>query len=117
MTQFEPSTPFFAANATFIEELYERYLLNPQGVDPSWREYFRSVTNGAATPQQRAASWAQVRSHVIGAKEPEEIRPAAGKDKKAPAVSQEQIEKFAHDSIRAIMMARAYRVRGHLIAN
>src|SRR4051812_42900009 len=69
MTQsFDPTTPLFSGNSTFIEELYERYLQNPQSVDPSWRDFFRSVTNGAATPAQRAASWAQVRSQVIGAR-------------------------------------------------
>ena len=64
---FEPTTPFFSGNSTFIEELYERYLQNPQSVDASWQDFFRSVTNGAASPQQRVASWAQVRAKVIGA--------------------------------------------------
>src|SRR5690349_5278841 len=119
MTQpFEPTTPFFAGNSTFIEELYERYLQNPQSVDESWRGFFRDVTNGAASPAQRDASWTQVKSKVIGAVEAVEEKP--GKDKKtAPtaALSQAQMEAFAHDSIRVIMMIRAYRVRGHLMAN
>jgi len=123
MTQFEPTTPFFATNATFIEELYERYLQNPQSVDASWREFFRDVTNGAASPEKRNASWAMVKSQVIGVVEE---RPAAsgqrpGKEKESLiAVNRPpstDIEAFAHDSIRAIMMVRAYRVRGHLIAN
>ncbi len=117
MTQFDPSTPFFAGNSTFIEELYERYLQNPQGVDASWREFFREATNGAGAAA-RGASWARVKTQVIGAREEVDAKPAAGKDKKAaPAASTADIEKFAHDSIRAIMMVRAYRVRGHLIAN
>jgi 2-oxoglutarate dehydrogenase E1 component len=117
---FEPTTPFFAGNSTFIEELYERYLTNPASVDESWREFFRQATNGAASVAQRKASWAQVTSKVIGAVDTQEEKPASGKDKKGAAasgVSQADIEKFAHDSIRAIMMVRAYRVRGHLIAN
>jgi len=55
---------------------------------------------------------------VIGAVE---VSDAPAKDKKggkaAGGISNEQVEAFAHDSIRAIMMVRAYRVRGHLIAN
>ena len=118
MTQaFDSTTPFFAANATFVEELYERYLENPGSVDASWRELFKQVTNGAASPAQRKASWAQITSKVIGAAEPTEARPVPGKDKKAAALPAADIEKFAHDSIRAIMMVRAYRVRGHLISN
>ena len=113
---FESSSPFFAGNSTFVEELYERFLQNPQSVDASWREFFSVASNGASSKEARNASWAQVKSQVIGVKE--ELPPAkadAGKGKKTEA-SQADIEKFAHDSIRAIMMVRAYRVRGHLMA-
>ena len=115
MTQtFDTTTPIFAGNSVFIEELYERYLQNPGTVDESWRAFFKDLTNGSATKAQRNASWAQIKSQVIGAKE--DVVDAKGKDKK-PATSTADIEKFAHDAIRAIMMVRAYRVRGHLIAN
>jgi 2-oxoglutarate dehydrogenase E1 component len=118
MTQpLEPTTPFFAGNSTFIEELFERYLTNPNSVDASWREAFRSIANGAATPAQREASWTQIASRVIGVKEETIEAKVPGKDKKAPGASTADIEKYAHDSIRAIMMVRAYRVRGHLNAN
>ncbi len=115
-SSFETNSPFFAGNAAFIEELYERYLQNPNSVDSSWRDFFRDATNGAATPAQREASWTQVKSRIIGVAEPVEEKPA-GKDKKGAGVSQAEIEKYAHDSIRAIMMVRAFRVRGHLLAN
>jgi 2-oxoglutarate dehydrogenase E1 component len=114
MTQFEPTTPFFAGNSAFIEELFERFLQNPNDVDESWRAFFRDASSGPAAAQ-RGASWAQVATKVIGAIDTSEIRP---KDKKAAGgASQADIEKYAHDSIRAIMMVRAYRVRGHLIAS
>src|SRR5262245_57887195 len=116
--EFEPTTPIFVGNATFLEELYERYLTDPGSVDQSWRDLFKSVTNAAASPASRHASWSQISSKVIGAKE--EAPLSTGKDKKAvkaaPAASPD-VEAFAHDSIRAIMMIRAYRVRGHLMAN
>jgi 2-oxoglutarate dehydrogenase E1 component len=124
MTEFESTTPLFAGNSTFIEELFERYLQNPQNVDESWRNFFRDTMNGAAGEAQRNASWAKVKSKVIGAVE--ELPVASGqrsdKNKKAQAtdnrqLTTEEVESFAHDSIRAIMMVRAYRVRGHLLAN
>ena len=111
---FESSTPFFGGNSVFIEELYERYLSNPQSVDASWQEYFRSM--GSASPSPRLASWTQVASKVIGAAIEQDAKPAGKDAKKGAGVSQAEIEKFAHDSIRAIMMVRAYRVRGHLLA-
>jgi len=116
MSEFEPTTPFFIGNSTFIEELYERFLENPASVDESWREFFRDASAGARAAD-RGASWAQVKSRVIGVAEE---APAAKGDKKGAAIGgmdMEAVEKFAHDSIRAIMMVRAYRVRGHLIAN
>jgi 2-oxoglutarate dehydrogenase E1 component len=30
----------FGINTGFVEELYARYLENPDSVDPSWRSYF-----------------------------------------------------------------------------
>jgi 2-oxoglutarate dehydrogenase E1 component len=120
MSVFDSTTPFFAGNSTFIEELYERYLQNPQSVDASWRDFFRDATGGVANAQARAASWAQVRSKVIGVKE-EEPRVASRESSKGAvrdsSHATQATESQVHDSIRAIMMVRAYRVRGHLIAN
>ncbi len=111
------STPIFSGNATFVEELYERYLQNPQNVDAAWRDFFRETTNGSGS-SARSASWAAVKSQVIGAKEEVSDTKPSAKDKGKPvATSQEVIEAATHDSIRAMMMIRAYRVRGHLIAN
>ena len=32
----------FGSNASFIESLYKQYLVDPNNLDPSWREYFKS---------------------------------------------------------------------------
>ena len=69
MTEFETTTPLFAGNSVFIEELFERYLQDPQSVDDSWRNFFRDTMNGAAGETKRNASWAKVKSQVIGAQE------------------------------------------------
>src|ERR1700681_3523493 len=37
------STPPSGANATYLEALYEQYLLNPDSVDPAWRGYFDAL--------------------------------------------------------------------------
>jgi 2-oxoglutarate dehydrogenase E1 component len=118
-SSFEPTTPFFAANATFVEELYERYLTNPNSVDASWRDVFQQAMNGAAKPAQREASWTQITSKVIGVKA-EALGTgdqALVKDKKTTNAQGLMPEALIQDSIRAIMLVRAYRVRGHLIAN
>jgi 2-oxoglutarate dehydrogenase E1 component len=40
MRQFLDNSYLFGSNAPFIEELYEKYLANPQSVPDEWREYF-----------------------------------------------------------------------------
>ena len=35
-----PPTPLTAGNAAYVEELYERYLVDPASVQPRWRDYF-----------------------------------------------------------------------------
>ena len=34
-------------NAAFVEDLYERYLADPDAVEPAWREYFSQLAAGA----------------------------------------------------------------------
>src|ERR1043165_532065 len=40
MKQFLDSSYLFGGNAPFIEDLYEKYLVNPQSVPDEWRDYF-----------------------------------------------------------------------------
>src|SRR5258708_32600058 len=40
MRQFIDNSYLFGGNAPFIEDLYEKYLANPQSVPQGWREYF-----------------------------------------------------------------------------
>ncbi|MFO1414411.1 MAG: 2-oxoglutarate dehydrogenase E1 component [Burkholderiales bacterium] len=47
MKEFESTSTLFGANAPFIEELYERYLADPESVGPEWRTYFDELRGGA----------------------------------------------------------------------
>src|SRR5205814_1415325 len=40
MRQFLDNSYLFGGNAPFIEDLYEKYLINPQSVPDEWRDYF-----------------------------------------------------------------------------
>ena len=51
----------FGANATYVEDLFRRFQVNPQSVDEEWGEYFNSLINGggngaAQTPTAAASS-------------------------------------------------------------
>jgi 2-oxoglutarate dehydrogenase E1 component len=40
MKEFEASSQLYGSNAPYVEELYERYLADPDSVDPTWRATF-----------------------------------------------------------------------------
>ena len=102
------------ADPAVIEQLHAQYLQDPNSVDPSWRRIFES--EGAfegrdETARSAPASTQEDREMGLPEPRPPAAPPAAGTDPDAP-VQAETI-----DSIRALMMIRAYRVRGHLIAS
>jgi 2-oxoglutarate dehydrogenase E1 component len=113
------------ANATFLADLYARWVQAPDSVDPSFQELFAALNDDARAVLEDAtgASWAP-RPRGGFAPEPEAPVPAKGgakaeKGAAAPAkaadagVTKQQVI----DSLRALMLIRAYRVRGHLEAD
>ena len=99
-------------NAVFIAELYEQYLRDPASVDESWKGFFAELkTNGRADRAPAPAAWGRMRPQVIG-----NGHDAAPAGNGAAAEPGEGGRQATHDSIRALMLIRAYRVRGHLYA-
>ena len=47
MRDFQQSSLFFGANAPYVEQLYEQYLLDPAAVPESWRKQFDALPNVA----------------------------------------------------------------------
>src|SRR5438046_8882539 len=43
MRQFLDNSYLYGTNASFIEDLYGKYLLNPQSVPEEWSEYFDRI--------------------------------------------------------------------------
>ncbi len=110
--ELEQTSYLFGANSTFIEELYERYLEDPRSVDKEWQRFFEGLANGAGLEPVKRPSWAEDRSAVIGqVAEEERHAPKEGK------LSKEAVMQAAKDSARALMLIRAYRVRGNLMAD
>src|SRR5215468_12059153 len=112
-----PASFLSGPNAPFIEELYAKYMENPSAVDPSWRKFFAELEdeNEIVLQDIRGASWApRARSVEIGNGQEETYAPETSA-RPAPAVK--DLTRAARDSLRAMMLIRAYRVRGHLEAN
>jgi len=114
------------ANATFIAELYARYLADPSSVDPSWIPYFNELADDIESVHNDFVEtpWAKRGTQVIGVPDPD-AKPATvaeslkegAEDLAGTGASEEEIRKRIVDSIRALMMIRVYRVRGHLMCD
>ncbi len=121
------------ANAAFAEQMQARYAADPQSVPPSWRSWFAAQGDAAppAGPSWARADWPKAAPSELtavldgnwAALEPKLEKKIAEKAKAvaeatgAPALNGEQVLQATRDSIKALMMIRAYRARGHLAAN
>ena len=45
---FQDSSSLQGSNASFIEELYERFLEDPESVESSWQKKFKEIQQGAS---------------------------------------------------------------------
>lgn len=105
------------SNSTFIAELYEKYLQNPASVDASWVTFFQDLEADASAILQdiQGASWCPRQTKVLNQVDEEELAKKKAK-KKATGIDEEMLRAESLDSVRAMMLIRAYRVRGHLHA-
>jgi len=104
------ATAFSGANAAFIADLYAKWIDDPHAVDPSFAELFAALNDEARAVLGDAlgASWAP---HHARFSAPEIAVPV-----QVTEPSAEDLRKLARDSLRALMLIRTYRVRGHLEA-
>jgi 2-oxoglutarate dehydrogenase E1 component len=122
----------YGANAAFVEDLYARWAENPASVEPSWAAFFatlsdqadqvkRAAQDPAWTPRQAPAVRPEWLSAIDGlwptVAPAVEAKMTKAIEAKAPGSSAEAVRAATLDSLRAIMMIRAYRMRGHLAAN
>ena len=107
MADLDGTTFLTAANAGFIAELYTRFLEDPDSVDESWRRFFSDLKDDlpAVLAELRGPSWTKPVPWAIG-------NGAVA----AAATDTETLRRATADSIRALQLIRAYRVRGHLEA-
>ena len=91
------------SNAEVITSLYQRFLADPQSLDQGWRSFFQDLDDDARglVADLNGNGTAAVAAGVAGNRN----------------LTAGDIRSATLDSIRALMLIRAYRVRGHLQAN
>ena len=120
------------ANGAYIDELYAQYEKDPASVDSEWQAFFKSLNDAPADVQKNAegpswektnwplapnddltsaldGNWAQVEK-VVSAKL------AAKAQVKGAELAPADVQQATRDSVRALMLIRAYRMRGHFHA-
>ena len=103
------------ANATFINDLHKEWKANPNSVPKEWDLWFKN--NGDDVILDDGPSWAKKNSQVIGAIDTvASVRAVARGIAGKGDLSATDLRAATTDSIRAIMLIRAFRINGHLLA-
>ena len=122
----------YGSNAAYIEDLYARFQSDPASVDAEWREFFGALGDDKASVEKsaRGASWKKANwpvhanGELISALDGNwaQVEKAVGQkisakvSEKGAVQTEAQIHLATRDSVRALMMIRAYRMRGHFHA-
>jgi len=122
-------------NAAYIEEMQALYEQNPGAVSDEWRLFFQSLQEerGAAEAEAHGPSWARPLAELAQTGNGELVAALTGDYYGAEQQIRSKLQARAQaagfeltmaasmratqDSIRALMLIRAYRVMGHLVAD
>ncbi|NCW70919.1 MAG: 2-oxoglutarate dehydrogenase subunit E1 [Proteobacteria bacterium] len=129
---FQKTSFLSGTNSSYIEKLYAKYVENPSSIPDSWRQFFDGLGDQKNNIiENQGPSWAPSNIKHISNGDldiyekylPKNLNGNSIKEKiieKNKTLSNDErldVERSTIDSIRAIMMIRAYRIRGHLIAD
>jgi len=131
--QFSLTSFLYGGNADYIEALHAAWQDDPSSVTQEWQDFFGAIKDDAGDVRKNAkgASWSTpswplaANGELVSALDGnwglvEKHIEKKVKDKAAASgagISQSDVMQATRDSVRAIMMIRAFRMRGHLHAN
>ena len=103
LKEFLNNSYLFGGNAPFIEELYEKYLANPQSIPEEWRDYFDRMQDLPGAIDKDVAHAPVVESFVQRAKKGEF---SSQRTIAAEPVTPERLQ------VAALLLVTAYRIAG-----
>jgi 2-oxoglutarate dehydrogenase E1 component len=119
----------FGGNAVYLEQMAARFAEDPASVPESWRSFFEEVGDDAGAARHAAQGPGWKRADWPRPANGELVQALGDIEQAAPALpdavvehlgagaSTEEVQQAVKDSIAAIMLIRAYRIRGHLAAD
>ncbi len=115
-TTYKKTSFLSGINSEFINQFYSDYLSDPKSLPQGWRKFFEGLSEDEklVLNDLNGPSWSPTKKiNRLNILVPE-IEKEKEEKKKFDSSS---IKQASQDSVRAIMLIRAYRIRGHLIAN
>ena len=115
---FEKTSFLQGSNGPFIKEVYLQYLENPANIPQSWKDFFDGLDEDIEIIKKEilGPSWSPKKNNNL----PDNILKENLTDNNQISTQNAEIsekEKEKENSVKAIALIRAYRIRGHLIAN
>ncbi len=100
-------------NSEFINQFYSDYLRDPKSLPEGWKKFFDGLSEDEklVLNDLNGPSWSPEKKIKISKLRIEKI------EKDSLESDHDSFKEGSKDSVRAIMLIRAYRIRGHLIAN
>jgi len=117
---FEKTSFLQGGNSLFIKELYLKYLKNPKSIPQSWSEFFDGLDEDQEVVKNEilGPSWAprkKINLEIdLNQRDIDENEQSLNN---GTLITEASSEKEKEQSVKAIALIRAYRIRGHLIAN
>jgi 2-oxoglutarate dehydrogenase E1 component len=114
--EFEKTSFLTKSNSAFLEQMYLRYINKDLDLPSSWKNYFDDLGDelGLVVNEIKGPSWAPIKKQInIVEKKPKKEVHSNGSVKNA--ISENNLQNNI-DSIKAVELIRAYRLRGHLLA-
>jgi len=117
---FEKTSFLHGSNSPFIKELYLKYLDNPKSIPQSWQVFFDGLNEDQEIIKKEilGPSWAPRKKTNLEINLDKKYTNENDQlSRNGNLITERNSEKEKEQSVKAIALIRAYRIRGHLIAN
>ena len=114
--EFEKTSFLTKSNSAFLEQMYLKYINKDLDLPSSWKNYFDDLGDelDLVVNEIKGPSWAPIKKQInIVEKKPKKEVHSNGSVKNV--ISENNLQNNI-DSIKAVELIRAYRLRGHLLA-
>jgi len=111
-TTYKKTSFLAGANSEFINEFYADYISDPNSLPESWKSFFDGLSDNEKLIYNdiKGPSWSPE-------KKIRKIKIPKDHKEDNDDINSNIVKQASKDSVRAIMLIRAYRIRGHLISN